>query len=69
MAEIRKHNPESGDGIGELVRQALGEKIRPTTPGKRPAPQTDVDGHPDVERTPRADGLPDWPSDGPSITF
>ena len=36
MAEIRKHNPDAGDGIGKLVREALGETIRPVAPGKAP---------------------------------
>ena len=70
MAEIRKHNPEGGDGIGELVRRALGETIRPTTPGERVAQAGDArDKAAADEDAPRADGLPNWPSEGFSITF
>lgn len=34
MAEIRKHNPSSS-AIGDAVRSALGEDIRPVTPRTR----------------------------------
>lgn len=33
MAEIRKHNPKTSS-IGDLVRAAAGETIRPVTPGE-----------------------------------
>lgn len=32
MAEIRKFDPGDGDGIQKLVREALGENIRPVNP-------------------------------------
>lgn len=71
MAEIRKHNPDAGDGLGKLVRDAMGERIRPTEPGQR---------HDDDERQSppeeadtedlQAASLPLWPSsDGPTFTF
>lgn len=38
MAEIRKHNPDAGEGIARLVREAMGESIRPVEPGSRNQP-------------------------------
>ncbi|RMB58409.1 hypothetical protein [Tessaracoccus antarcticus] len=71
MAEIRKHNPESGDGLGDLVRRALGETIRPTPPGQQATSETGDPHHGSTppEDEPRADALPTWPSDGPTFTF
>lgn len=37
MAEIRKHNPKTS-AIGDLVRAAAGETIRPVTPGQDKQP-------------------------------
>ncbi|MBB1509555.1 hypothetical protein [Tessaracoccus sp. MC1756] len=34
MAEIRKFDPSSGEGIQKLVREALGETVRPVAPGQ-----------------------------------
>ena len=36
MAEIRTHDSEGGSDLGRLVREALGETIRPITPGSDP---------------------------------
>jgi hypothetical protein len=36
MAEIRKHNPQAND-IARAVREAMGETIRPITPGAEPS--------------------------------
>ena len=36
MAEIRTHDSEGGSDLGHLVREALGETIRPITPGSVP---------------------------------
>ncbi|MEO7588450.1 MAG: hypothetical protein ABIS84_10545 [Arachnia sp.] len=71
MAEIRKHQPDSGDGLGDLVRRALGESIRPTTPGKPLAPGDPGpgDGGAADEEAPRPDTLPHWDTDGPTFTF
>lgn len=33
MAETRTYNPSEGDDIARLVREALGENIRPVEPG------------------------------------
>ncbi|MFT3971550.1 MAG: hypothetical protein QM695_15060 [Micropruina sp.] len=37
MAETRKYRP-SGSLVGDAVRAALGESVRPVTPGGRPDP-------------------------------
>ncbi|MFZ0530659.1 MAG: hypothetical protein WAL91_08995 [Propionicimonas sp.] len=34
MAEIRKHDPVQGNAIVEALRTAMGDPIRPVTPGK-----------------------------------
>lgn len=34
MAETRKFNPDEGSGLQKLVREALGETVRPTAPGE-----------------------------------
>ncbi len=70
MAEIRKHNPDAGDGLGKLVRDALGDKIRPTEPGRRS--EHDEQEPSQQEADPedlQASSLPSWPSDGPAFTF
>ncbi len=71
MAEIRKHNPDDADGLGKLVRDALGERLRPTEPGR--TPHTAEDGEPagrdDAPGPTSASALPSWASDGQSFTF
>lgn len=37
MAEIRKYDPAKGNAIVEALRTAMGDPIRPVTPGQ-PAP-------------------------------
>jgi hypothetical protein len=34
MAEIRKFDPATGNAIAQALRAAMGEPVRPTTPGK-----------------------------------
>lgn len=34
MAEIRKHDPSKGNAIAQALRAAMGEEIRPVTPGQ-----------------------------------
>lgn len=69
MAEIRKHNPDAGDGLGKLVRDALGERIRPVEPGShRPRDENQTEDE-DVPDEPRASSMPSWPSDGPAFEF
>ncbi len=70
MAEIRKHNPDDAEGLGKLVRDALGERIRPTEPGRTPSAAEDreAEGRDDAPAS-SASALPSWPSDGPGYTF
>jgi len=70
MAEIRKHNPDEADGLGKLVRDALGERLRPTEPGQTPhsAEDQETEGQ-DNDPSHSASALPSWPSDGRSFTF
>lgn len=70
MAEVRKHQPDAGDGLGRLVREALGERIRPTEPGRSGDGQRSSDQEQEPEPDePSASSLPDWPSGGPAFTF
>lgn len=41
MAEVRKFDPGDGDGIQKLVREALGENIRPVNPWELKTPDGD----------------------------
>jgi len=34
MAEIRKYDPAKGNAIAEALRAAMGDPIRPATPGR-----------------------------------
>lgn len=34
MAEIRKYDPSKGNAIAEALRAAMGDPIRPATPGR-----------------------------------
>lgn len=70
MAEVRKHNPDEADGLGKLVRDALGERIRPTQQGSEPKDMNDQEavGHDDPPGT-SASSIPSWPSDLPGFTF
>lgn len=45
MAEIRKYDPAKGNAIVEALRAAMGEPVRPVTPGERPAPRA---AHPET---------------------
>lgn len=42
MAEVRKFNPAKGGSIAEQVAKAMGESVRPTTPGAPPAKKQPV---------------------------
>jgi hypothetical protein len=37
MAEIRKHDPATGNAIAQALRAAMGEQVRPNVPGERRA--------------------------------
>lgn len=69
MAEIRKHNPDAGDDLARLVREALGETIRPVEPGPAAAPPgPDSADEPDPTSFSAAD-VPTWDPDGPMLQF
>ncbi|WP_425307930.1 hypothetical protein AADG42_03975 [Ammonicoccus fulvus] len=38
MAEVRKFSPGKGGHIAEAIAKAMGESVRPITPGGPPAP-------------------------------
>ena len=40
MAETRKFNPAT-NAVGEAIRAALGEDVRPVQPGDQPEPAVD----------------------------
>lgn len=69
MAEVRKHHPDDDDGLGKLVRDALGEKIRPQQPGRSPHPDDEQPGNQVTPDEPNAASLPSWQSDGPTFGF
>ena len=39
MAEIRKHDPSTGNAIQQALRAAMGEGIRPRVPGEDGPPR------------------------------
>ncbi len=45
MADVRTFEPATGDGLQKLVREALGQTIRPVVPGSgdAAAPRDDVE--------------------------
>lgn len=52
MAETRKYNPATS-AVGDAIRAALGEDVRPVQPGEKPQPP---------------DGEPSSPSAPPAVT-
>ena len=38
MAEIRKYDPAAGNAIAKALRAAMGDPVRPGTPGEQPTP-------------------------------
>lgn len=69
MAEIRKHDPDADDGLGKLVRDALGERVRPIEPGRAAAVDPSKGRDDDDDAAPSASSMPSWPADGQSWTF
>ncbi|MEZ5087581.1 MAG: hypothetical protein R2722_15505 [Tessaracoccus sp.] len=61
MAEVRIFDPVSGEGLQQLVREALGEPVRPTEPGHTASPVSDDETVPEV-------GVADLPS-GEGVPF
>lgn len=39
MAEIRKFDPAAGNAIAQALKAAMGEPVRPVTPGGPPVPR------------------------------
>ncbi|MCC2593520.1 hypothetical protein LKO27_08875 [Tessaracoccus sp. OS52] len=70
MAEIRKFDPDAGEGIARLVREAMGESIRPVEPG---SPKPELTPEPDEPDEPDADTGPaaswSWDESGPTFQF
>lgn len=59
---MRTYDPGSGEGLQKLVREALGETVRPVTPGQGEAPPAQ-EGAPSI-------GVSDLPTgEGETITF
>lgn len=59
MAEIRTHDSEGGSDLGRLVREALGETIRPVMPGSVPGTVSPED-ETDAEQGASLTSLPQW---------
>lgn len=57
MPETRTFDPAEGDDLAKLVRDAIGDGLRPTTPGPRDEPPEDVEE--DTDDTPTLIDLPD----------
>ena len=72
MAEIRKHNPDAGEGIARLVREHMGD-VRPVEPGEKPAAADDavVESDPDgaEEDALGFSGVTHWDESGPTFQF
>ena len=68
MAEIRKHDPGAEDGLGKLVRDALGERVRPNEPGRETAvdPNRKRDEN---DGAPSAASMPTWSAEDLGYTF
>lgn len=43
MPETRTFDPSEGDDLAKLVRDAIGERVRPNEPGAKPAAPADDD--------------------------
>ncbi len=59
MAEIRKHKPSSNP-ITQALVAAMGEPIRPVTPGSRPAGAEKDDERPEAAGPARLGAVPGW---------
>lgn len=72
MAEIRKHDPDAGEGIARLVRQHMGD-IRPVEPGEKPASGASPAAEPEPEDTDDdavgLSGVTHWDESGPTFQF
>lgn len=74
MPETRTYEPEDGDGLGKLVREALGETVRPFEPGdpSRLKSSEELDAEDEAERESSDDlnsftaAWPSWEDEGDS---
>lgn len=69
MAEIRKHDPDADEGLGKLVRDALGERVRPIEPGRAAAVDPSKPSGDEDDAAPNASTMPSWSADGQGWTF
>ncbi len=67
MAEIRTHDSEGGSDLGRLVREALGETIRPITPGSVPGTVSPED-EPVAGEEASLTALPQWAGLSTNVT-
>lgn len=51
MAEIRKYDPAAGNAIVEALRAAMGDPIRPVTPGQPASPTAEPEPEPTPQTT------------------
>ena len=70
MAEVRKHQQDDADGLGKLVRDALGERIRPSEPGRvKPTPDNEAEEDSTKDTGPSASSLSSWMTQDGGFTF
>ena len=50
MAEIRKFNPAAPGTIGEALRRAMGDSVRPVTAGSKPSDEANSAAEPPAAR-------------------
>ena len=60
MPETRTYDPSEGEGLAKLVRDALGENIRPSEPGTHDADDA-IDDDEDLEEDDGTASLTDLP--------
>ncbi|SDL39606.1 hypothetical protein [Tessaracoccus oleiagri] len=58
MAETRTYDPSEGDDLAKLIREALGENVRPNEPGSRSTAAPEA-GDDDGDDGPTLVDLPD----------
>lgn len=59
MAETRTYDPSEGDDLAKLIRDAIGENVRPNEPGSRSA-QPSGDADEDGDDGPTLVDIPDF---------
>lgn len=51
MAEIRKFDPAAGNAIAQALREAMGDPVRPRTPGTSANPEASTPTTEDTQTT------------------